>query len=251
MNTSIYTWIANNGLPDSETNGPYVVAFQTDGNLCIYSSKDSSYRNALFSTKSSKISGPYTFELSNDGILRIYNTTVIIFNSSKTTIGSQLSPYDNPPSFITVDYDLSTTGIDKFTCAPTLIRNIVILKNGYYSLVLQDDGNLVVSKYTQKYNERTPNAGPPVWALNSGDPNKDKNAPYVASLQSDGNVCIYSAYDNSKTVPLFSTKSDAIGFEGAPYTFDLSNTGVFKIYNKDLVIFNSSTTTIGSRTNNP
>lgn len=101
----------------------------------------------------------------------------------------------------------------------TLLSNQMALSpNGVYKLIMQSDGNLVLSSVAFKNQQTTDQ---PIWATMT---NRSSNLPNKAVMQSDGNFVIY----DNKGAPIWSTLTFARG--QSPYNLLLQDNGNLVLY---------------------
>jgi hypothetical protein len=181
---------------------PYSLTMMNNGRLCVTDSTS----NLGWCSPSASGTAPYEADLSA--------TNFCVNDSTNKSLwcASNLSSGPNTTSLV-------TNGIS------TLNKNQrLISSDGNYSVVMQNDGNVVI------YNGDPSNPNNATWASNtdSNDNTAVGNPPYFFSLGSDGNLCMYSGTIASSNAYWCSDTSGAGA--GAPYTATMNTDGSLQIY---------------------
>jgi len=244
----VSTFASDSVDPDANTNSPYTTSFTDKGELVITNNNNIK----LYSTQGGSTEDKgYIFYLTDTGILKIYST-VELFNSSTSTedLGFQLSAPDDPGIRSFINVQINKTFISAPTPKYPFDTNnnysySVILKNGNWQLILQNDGVLAIVKSGNDlpsrgvpYNKSILSDNIITWSSNTSQNTASTDAPYTTSFGGDGNLNI----NNISQKSIFNTDSGP-GIYG--YTFSLTDSGVLKIYDSNQVLFNSYNTVMG------
>ncbi|MCL2013232.1 MAG: S8 family serine peptidase [Cystobacterineae bacterium] len=197
-------------------NGLYTLAMQADGNLVLYDSKGL----ANWAACGGGASGVRA-AMQEDGNLVLYSGTKPIWSTQTGGTGAICASVQDDGNFVLYKKDgtpvwasvLPSLITDKLSAGERMAPGHALRSpNGLYTLIMQEDGNLVLYS----------SAGTPLWSTHTGP----GNAGASATLQCDGNFVVRSAAGN----PLWSTQTGGqTGTNRATYVA-VQNDGNFVLY---------------------